>query len=709
MPPNVPASVFAEREAVAPMGAAPVAPASLSPSARMRQFGVAPESLSDEPLLGRYRILELRDVGGFGSVLVCWDVRLQRRVAVKCMPLELGASAVTLDEALAEARASSFLAHPNIVTVHDFEVEGDWAYLVMEYVDGVTLAELQARVEGGVLVFDEVAYVLQCLASALSFAHENGVLHLDIKPQNVLIDRTGQVKLGDFGMASLASAAGWGGARGGTVGYMAPEQLSGELVDERSDVFSLACVLYEAISGVAPFRAQTAEASEKLIEKGARPLGELEAELEEPIAAAIMAALSPDAAARPSSVTALARVLLGGPRGRGAAPAQGALPGAEGPGSTPMRPTLGDPAKGLASIRQLMDQTAEDAPALADENLAALDPPGRRLPLLAHALARTSAAVCAFVVLALAGPAFGFAPEALLDWGVSWPYLAVGAVAAGLAAAWPALGAAFGIIDVAIALLAGGLSPATLALALALLGAGGAWWVLFGRRGLLASASFLAPAALLCPIAAPGLAGYALRPLAALVTGALAPAFAEVVGVAAQNAWAGEATALALAARFSGPGPWVVMAACGVGALAASLLTRAAAKRKQRSWLAFEMRLESDTYRATHAATSAFSPEPFAEDDWDEPLGSPPAPRPSSGRILAGAGQVLATSAALAGDVFARSLENGGIYTPPAAPTLAVALAFLALMLLVVGLFGPAEEPLELERERREASVRSAG
>ncbi len=701
LPPNVPESAFVGHEAA-------VAPASLSPSARMRQFGVAPESLSDEPLLGRYRILELRDVGGFGSVLVCWDVRLQRRVAVKCLPLELGASAVTLDEALAEARASSFLAHPNIVTVHDFEVEGSWAYLVMEYVDGVTLAELQARVEGGVLVFDEAAYVLQCLASALSFAHENGVLHLDIKPQNVLIDRTGQVKLGDFGMASLASAAGWGGARGGTVGYMAPEQLEGELVDERSDVFSLACVLYEALTGIAPFRAQTAEASERLIEKGARAIDEVEDELDPSIAQAIMAALSPDAAARPSSVAAFANVLLGGTRARAAAPSQGTLPGVENAGYAP-RPALGDPALGLASIRQLMDQTAEDAPALADENLAALDPPGRRLPLLAHALARASAAVAAFVVLALAGPAFGFPPETLLDWSGSWPYLAVCGVAAALSAIWPPLGAALGIAGVAIATLAGGLVPATLALALAVLAAGGAWWIAFGRRGRLASASFLAPAALLCPMACPSLAGYALSPLTALFTGALAPAFAEVVCMAMENGWAGEAAALALASRFSGPGPWVLMAACGAGALLASLLSRAAARRKQRSWLDFEMRLETTPYSATQAPSSAFATSARAEDGWGESLDATAARPPSSGRLLAGFGQVCATACAFAGEGFSRYLENGGIYAPPSTPTLTVALAFFALMLLVVGLFGPAEEPLELARERREAGTRSAG
>ena len=146
------------------------------------------------------------------------------------MPLETapGMGASTLSEALSEARITSRLTDQNIVTVHDFEVRGGTAYLIMEFVDGMTLAELMSRVEGGVLTYDECAYLLSSLASALDHAHAEGVLHLDIKPSNVFIDAQGNVKLGDFGMASLASAAGWEGARGGTVGYMPPEQLTGK-------------------------------------------------------------------------------------------------------------------------------------------------------------------------------------------------------------------------------------------------------------------------------------------------------------------------------------------------------------------------------------------------------------------------------------------------------------------------------------------------
>ena len=232
----------------APAAAQTAASAAVNPYARPLSTG--------DMLLGRYRIMGSCGTGGFGTVLACWDTRLQRRVAIKRMQLVsaegAAPSAATLAEGLAEARASSTLTHPNIVTVFDFEADESFAYLVMEYVDGITLTELLNRVEGGTLTGDEVAYLVQAVAGALSFAHRSGVLHLDIKPSNIMIDREGAIKLCDFGMATLASAAGYGDARGGTVGYMPPEQILGELVDERADVFSLAVVAWQALAGRGP-------------------------------------------------------------------------------------------------------------------------------------------------------------------------------------------------------------------------------------------------------------------------------------------------------------------------------------------------------------------------------------------------------------------------------------------------------------------------
>ena len=167
----------------------------------------------------------------------------------------------------------------------------------------MSLEEFLTGVEGNSLTYDEAAAVADALAQALAFAHENGVLHLDIKPANVLIDRNGHIKLADFGMATLTSAAGFGGARGGTIGYMAPEQLRGEVVDERSDVFSLAAVLYEALCATAPFRAGTPADSLKRIEKGVIYPSSLLADIPQNTEDALLCALAPNADDRPATIS----------------------------------------------------------------------------------------------------------------------------------------------------------------------------------------------------------------------------------------------------------------------------------------------------------------------------------------------------------------------------------------------------------------------
>lgn len=266
-------------------------------------------------LLKRYRPLETRATGGFGSVEICLDARLQRRVAIKRIPLAAplsAAPATTRSDALAEARTASLLQHPNIVTVIDFTYDTDYAYLVMEYVDGMSLEEFLATVDGTSLTYDECTAIADALVQALSFAHENGVLHLDIKPANVLIDRSGHVKITDFGMATLTSAAGFGGARGGTIGYMAPEQLRGEVVDERSDVFALAALLYEALCASSPFRAGTPADSLDRIERGVIYPTKLLPDLPEHSEQALIAALAPEPAGRPASAAAFGDWFLPG-------------------------------------------------------------------------------------------------------------------------------------------------------------------------------------------------------------------------------------------------------------------------------------------------------------------------------------------------------------------------------------------------------------
>ena len=218
-------------------------------------------------ILNRYRPIQEAGKGGFATVQVAWDTRIQRRVAIKCIQLDMcGMPDNALDvPGLEEARTAALLSDPTIVGVYDFEIEGDMAYLIMEYVDGVTLTQLMHDV-GGPLPMDVISVVFDSVSHALEIAHENQVLHLDIKPDNVLINRQGQVKVTDFGLAQLSHEAGYGEASGGTIGYMPLEQMRIQPPDARTDEWALASMTYEMLSGENPFVAQDLAAAERAIE-----------------------------------------------------------------------------------------------------------------------------------------------------------------------------------------------------------------------------------------------------------------------------------------------------------------------------------------------------------------------------------------------------------------------------------------------------------
>lgn len=245
-------------------------------------------------ILNRYRRLEYKGTGASGMVEICWDTRIQRRVAIKRMPASITEHEGTLPAGLKEARTGAMLSHPSIVNVLDFDVEGDYAYLIMEAIDGPSLGELIAKTPAGDMDLDVAASVATSIGQALDFAHENQVLHLDIKPDNILITRTGVTKVSDFGIAELADAQGFGEASGGTIGYMPPEQMRGEPLDQRCDEFAYAAVVYETLAGRNPFVAPTIDASIKLIEQGgfATP-SELRDDVGPELDEVLLAALSP--------------------------------------------------------------------------------------------------------------------------------------------------------------------------------------------------------------------------------------------------------------------------------------------------------------------------------------------------------------------------------------------------------------------------------
>jgi serine/threonine protein kinase len=213
--------------------------------------------------IGAYEILGLLGAGGMGEVYRARDTRLQREVAIKIIPDALANDAVARGRFETEARAVASLSHPNIIAIHDFGQEGTVAYAVMELLDGRTLREMLA--DGPLAPRKAIDYGAQ-IAAGLAAAHARGVVHRDLKPENVFITRDGRAKILDFGLAKPAApfAAVDGsiaatytptspGTVLGTVGYMSPEQVRGESVDHRSDIFSLGAMLYEVFSGTRAF------------------------------------------------------------------------------------------------------------------------------------------------------------------------------------------------------------------------------------------------------------------------------------------------------------------------------------------------------------------------------------------------------------------------------------------------------------------------
>jgi len=193
--------------------------------------------------LGRYQLLSLVGRGGMGEVYCAVDTRLNRLVAVKVLPSYLSGEPERLQRFEQEARAIAALNHPHICTLHDIGSDDQIPYLVFEYLAGELLSDRLSRERLG--SSEALAYALQ-ICDALAHAHERGVLHLDLKPQNIILTRTG-AKLFDFGIAELRD----GGSdarkqlRAGTPGYLAPEQAAGRTTDVRTDVFGFGAVLRE--------------------------------------------------------------------------------------------------------------------------------------------------------------------------------------------------------------------------------------------------------------------------------------------------------------------------------------------------------------------------------------------------------------------------------------------------------------------------------
>lgn len=269
-------------------------------------------SLEPSSIVGHFEILEPLGKGGMGEVYLARDPRLDRQVALKVLPPHLLQDERAVDRFSREARAASALSHPNIVTVYDIGESGGAPYIAMELVRGGTLDAVIAETASLAVVLD---YFRQC-AAALVAAHDAGIVHRDIKPDNVMVREDGYVKVLDFGLARLSApdrsesaAATQVGMLVGTLRYLSPEQAGGETVASASDIFSLGTLMYELLTSKHPFSQGSEVATlAAILTRAPESLRELADSLPGELDALVLAMLEKDAAARPTAPEVMHRL-----------------------------------------------------------------------------------------------------------------------------------------------------------------------------------------------------------------------------------------------------------------------------------------------------------------------------------------------------------------------------------------------------------------
>lgn len=299
---------------------------------------------SHEPtgrIAGRYEILEVLGRGGMGEVCAGLDRQLDRPVAIKFLRVDLADQTALRDRFQREARAAARMSHPNVVSVFDIGEHEGIPYIVMERLSGRTLAD---ELAAGPLAEPRVRVIAAELLGALSAAHRLGVLHRDIKPGNILLTDTAQVKVGDFGIAKLAEDRHdtTVGSVFGTVSYLAPERLAGRPATRASDVYSAGVVLFEALTGTSAFRGDTPLALARAVAHDEPTFTSAQRDQLDPaLVAAVERAMHKDPDARYPTADAMAAAMSGSsgsvPTER--APAERA-PAVPAPAAAPLPPTV---------------------------------------------------------------------------------------------------------------------------------------------------------------------------------------------------------------------------------------------------------------------------------------------------------------------------------------------------------------------------------
>src|SRR5436190_1332731 len=272
---------------------------------------------SDEPnvlgRLGGYDVLEIIGRGGMGVVLKAFDRELKRCVAIKVLAPHLAHSSLAKKRFAREAQAAAAVVHPHVLAIHQVQAGGKLPFLVMPLVAGESLAQRLAA--QGTLELKETLRIGMQAAAGLAAAHEQGLVHRDVKPANILLEKgVERAVLTDFGLARAADDVSITrhGVIAGTPQYMSPEQARGEPLDGRSDLFSLGCVLYEMATGISPFRANSAMATmRRLVDEAPQALPSLNPELPAWFVAIVNRLLEKDPARRFGSAKEVSELLEG--------------------------------------------------------------------------------------------------------------------------------------------------------------------------------------------------------------------------------------------------------------------------------------------------------------------------------------------------------------------------------------------------------------